>query len=130
MEVSGEIFKNLQLGTPTIFGKGYLFCTISVRLSLAGLILLVVRHKCLSTVFFKGEKIYVFDDLFPKDLLDHMRAHVLKYGTYFYDDSIDEESDNVQWIAGLDMPLFLKSPYWKIISAVSCMLFCILMVSL
>jgi len=67
----------------------------------------------------KGEKIYVFDDLFPKDLLDHMRAHVLKYGTYFYDDSIDEESDNVQWIAGLDMPLFLKSPYWKIISAVA-----------
>ena len=56
-----------------------------------------------------------------------MRAHVLKYGTYFYDDSIDEESDNVQWIAGLDMPLFLKSPYWKIISAVSCMLFCMLM---
>ena len=48
-----------------------------------------------------------------------MRAHVLKYGTYFYDDSIDEESDNVQWIAGLDMPMFLKSPYWKIIHAVS-----------
>lgn len=69
--------------------------------------------------FQQGEKIYVFDDLFPKDLLDHMRAHVLKYGTYFYDDSIDEESDNVQWIAGLDMPMFLKSPYWKIIRAVS-----------
>ena len=67
----------------------------------------------------QGEKIFVFDNLFPKDLLDHMRAHVLKYGTYFYDDSIDEESDNVQWIAGLDMPLYLKSPYWKIIHAVS-----------
>ena len=52
-----------------------------------------------------------------------MRAHVLKYGTYFYDDSIDEESDNVQWIAGLDMPLYLKSPYWKIIHAVRCLFF-------
>ncbi len=60
----------------------------------------------------------MFDNLFPIDLLDHMRAHVLKYGTYFYDDSIDSESDNVQWIASLDMPMYLESPYWKIIKAV------------
>ena len=62
------------------------------------------------------------DDLFPKDLLDHLRAHVLKYGTYFYD-----ESNNVQWIARLNMQLFLKSPYWKIIHAVSCLFFSIIM---
>eukprot|EP00794_Sanderia_malayensis_P015297 gene15297-16874_t len=67
----------------------------------------------------KGEKIYVFDDLFPVELLDHMRSHVLKYGTYYYDDSIDQDSDNVQWIAGLDMPDYLKSPYWKVIQAVA-----------
>ncbi len=80
----------------------------------------IVHVKKLSSncSFFQGEKIFVFDDLFPVDLLDHMRAHVLKYGTYFYDDSIDDESDNVQWIAGFDMPLYTKSPYWKIIHAV------------
>ncbi|XP_065060932.1 uncharacterized protein LOC135688140 [Rhopilema esculentum] len=79
----------------------------------------VSKHLFANYSTLKGEKIFVFDNLFPKDLLDHMRAHVLKYGTYFYDDSIDEESDNVQWIAGLDMPLYLKSPYWKIIHAVA-----------
>ena len=66
----------------------------------------------------QGDKIFVFDNLFPTELLDHIRNHVLKYGTYFYDDSIDEESDNVQWVAGFLMQEYILSPYWKIVKEV------------
>ena len=65
-----------------------------------------------------GRKIFVFDNLFPKELLDHLRSFVLKYGSYFYDDSIDSDSDNVQWIAGFLLKPYLKSPYWKIVKKV------------
>jgi len=66
-----------------------------------------------------GRKIFVFDDLFPKEILDKLRTFVLKYGTYFYDDSIDNESDNVQWVAGFLLDPYIKSPYWKVISKVN-----------
>ncbi len=72
----------------------------------------------MTSLFFQGDRLYVFDNLFPVELLDHVRAYVLKYGTYFYDDSIDSDSDNVQWIAGHDMYRYIESPYWKIIKAV------------
>lgn len=61
----------------------------------------------------------MYDNLFPVELLDHLRNHVLKYGTYFYDDSIDSESDNVQWIAGFMLKPYLLSPYWKVVKSVS-----------
>ena len=44
---------------------------------------------------------------------------MLKFGTYFYDDSIDNHSDNVQWVAGFLLDPYIKSPYWKIIQKVS-----------
>ena len=66
-----------------------------------------------------GRKLWVFDDLFPQETLDHLRSFVLKFGTYYYDDSIDGESDNVQWVAGFRLDPYIKSPYWKIISKVS-----------
>ncbi|XP_057303752.1 uncharacterized protein LOC130641105 [Hydractinia symbiolongicarpus] len=74
------------------------------------------KHKVLEyTTKTDGRKIVVFDGLFSKDLLDHLRGFVLKYGTYFYDDSIDSSSDNVQWIAGFLLNPYIQSPYWKII---------------
>ena len=65
-----------------------------------------------------GRKIFIFDDLFPKDILDGLRSFVLKYGTYFYDDSVDSDSDNVQWVAGFHLDPYIKSPYWQIIQKV------------
>ena len=61
----------------------------------------------------------VYDNLFPEELLDHLRDHVLKYGVYYYDDSTsDPTSDNVQWIAGFPLQEFVESPYWSILKEV------------
>ena len=65
-----------------------------------------------------GRKLFVFDNVFPKDVLDHLRSFVLNYGTYYYDDSVDEGSDNVQWIAGFSLEEYLQSPYWKVVKKV------------
>lgn len=75
----------------------------------------IEKHKKFEYTTEDGRKIFVFDNLFPDDLLDHMRKFVLEYGTYFYDDSIDSDSDNVQWVAGFLLDPYVKSPYWKII---------------
>ena len=72
-----------------------------------------------------GRKIFVYDDLFPQDMLDHLQGFVLKHGSYFYDDSIDSESDNVQWIAGFLIDPYVKSAYWKIVQRVSFILPCL-----
>ena len=78
------------------------------------------KHKVFEfTTKTDGRKIFVYDNLFSEDLLAHLRAFVLKYGSYFYDDSIDSESDNVQWIAGFLLNPYIKSPYWKIVQSVS-----------
>lgn len=78
------------------------------------------KHKVLEyTTKTDGRKIVVFDGLFSENLLDHLRGFVLKYGTYFYDDSIDSSSDNVQWIAGFLLNPYIQSPYWKIIRKVN-----------
>lgn len=67
----------------------------------------------------EGKKIFVFDDLFTRDVLDHLRSVVLNYGVYYYDDSYDEESDNVQWIAAFDVDKYVQSHMWGITERVS-----------
>ena len=78
------------------------------------------QHQTLEfTTKTEKRKIVVYDNLFPKLLLDHLRDFVLKFGKYYYDDSIDEHSDNVQWIAGFDLDEFIGSPYWAVVKKVS-----------
>lgn len=80
----------------------------------------IEKHKTFEyTTKTDGRKIFVYDNLFSKELLDHLRSFVLKYGTYFYDDSIDSTSDNVQWVAGFLLAPYIQSPYWKIIQKVN-----------
>lgn len=69
----------------------------------------VAAHQSLT-----GKKIFVFDGLFEKEDLDKLRSLVLKYGTYYYDDSEDDSSDNVQWIAGFSVDSYIKSRIWNI----------------
>ena len=62
----------------------------------------------------EGKKIFVFDGLFTKDLLDQLRSAILNHGVYFYDDSYDKESDNVQWIAAFEVDKYVQSRMWRI----------------
>ena len=68
----------------------------------------------------QGKKILVFDDLFDKEDLDKLRAFIFKHGTYYYDDSDegDNDSDNVQWIAGFEINDYIQSRLWKIMQQV------------
>ena len=61
----------------------------------------------------------MFDDLFTKDVLDHLRSVILNHGVYYYDDSYEVESDNVQWIAGFDVDSYVQSRMWGITRDVS-----------
>nr|XP_006820061.1 PREDICTED: uncharacterized protein LOC102810274 [Saccoglossus kowalevskii] len=56
-----------------------------------------------------GKRIVVLDGLFNNDDLDSLRRYTLKYANYFYDDSLDLESDNVQWIAGYEVDDYIQS---------------------
>ena len=60
----------------------------------------------------EGKRIVVFDDLFPNDVLNHLRSVILNYGVYYYDDSYNEENDNVQWIAGFKVDKYVQSRMW------------------
>ncbi|XP_028394289.1 uncharacterized protein LOC114518487 isoform X2 [Dendronephthya gigantea] len=62
----------------------------------------------------EGKKIFVFDGLFKRDVLDQLRSVILNYGVYYYDDSYDEESDNVQWIAAFNVDEYVQSRMWGI----------------
>lgn len=64
----------------------------------------------------EGKEIHVFDDLFETEDLDQLRAFIFKHGTYYYDDSDegDNDSDNVQWIAGFEIDAYIKSRLWNI----------------
>ena len=68
----------------------------------------------------QGKKILVFDDLFDKEDLDKLRAFIFKHGTYYYDDSDegDNDSDNVQWIAGFEINDYIQSRLWNIMQQV------------
>ena len=69
----------------------------------------------------EGKEIHVFDDLFEKEDLDRLRAFIFKHGTYYYDDSDegDDDSDNVQWIAGFEIDAYIKSRLWNVMQQVS-----------
>ena len=69
----------------------------------------------------QGKRILVFDDLFDKEDLDKLRAFIFKHGTYYYDDSDegDNDSDNVQWIAGFEINDYIQSRLWNIMQQVS-----------
>lgn len=62
----------------------------------------------------EGKKIFVFDGLFDNDTLANLRSLILSYGVYFYDDSYDKESDNVQWIAGFSVDKYVQSRMWEV----------------
>jgi len=61
----------------------------------------------------------VFDGLFAKEDLDALRTQTIKYGKYFYDDRLDSQSDNVQWIAGFNVDRFVNSRFWPVIHQVA-----------
>lgn len=63
----------------------------------------------------EGFRVAVFDELFPKSDLDELRTWTIKYGRYFFDDSLDVSSDNVQWIAGFNVERFVESRFWPVI---------------
>ena len=56
--------------------------------------------------------IIVFDDLFSKDELDRLRSYIISHGKYFYDDSLEADSDNVHWISGYPVDDFVRTTYW------------------
>eukprot|EP00058_Branchiostoma_floridae_P025287 XP_002610777.1 hypothetical protein BRAFLDRAFT_126315 [Branchiostoma floridae] len=60
----------------------------------------------------------VLDNLFDEEDLSALRTFTIKYGQYFFDDSIDLDSDNVQWIAGFPVESYVKSKMWNITSQV------------
>ena len=68
----------------------------------------------------QGKRILVFDDLFDKEDLDKLRVFIFKHGTYYYDDSDegDNDSDNVQWIAGFEINHYIQSRLWNIMQQV------------
>ena len=80
----------------------------------------VAHHKVSEQTSIQGKKILVFDDLFDKEDLDKLRALILKHGTYYYDDSDlgDDDSDNVQWIAGFEINDYIQSRLWNIMQQV------------
>ena len=61
----------------------------------------------------------MFDGLFTSDMLDQLRSAILNHGVYFYDDSYDKESDNVQWIAAFEVDKYVQSRMWGITRDVS-----------
>ncbi|KAI8479615.1 hypothetical protein Bbelb_426330 [Branchiostoma belcheri] len=66
----------------------------------------------------KDMKGVVLDNLFDEEDLSALRTFTIKYGHYFFDDSIDLDSDNVQWIAGFPVESYVKSKMWNITSQV------------
>lgn len=40
-------------------------------------------------------------------------------GDYYFDDSYDEDSDNVQWISAINIELFIKSRLWKVVQRIA-----------
>lgn len=66
-----------------------------------------------------NKKIFVFDDMFsPKDLVI-LKEYVEHYGEYYFDDSLDEGNDNVQWISALNIEPFTQTRLWKTVQKVA-----------
>ncbi|EDV24217.1 hypothetical protein TrispH2_007332 [Trichoplax sp. H2] len=60
-----------------------------------------------------GKKIFVFDGLFKNEELEELRQSI-KNARFYYDDSVDSGTDNVQWIAGFNIDSYTKSYFWQI----------------
>ncbi|XP_054768909.2 uncharacterized protein LOC129276552 [Lytechinus pictus] len=60
----------------------------------------------------QGKRLYIFDGLFDADDLMKLREFVPKHGTFYYDDSLDLDSDNVQWIAGFPIESYVQGKMW------------------
>ncbi|XP_038078871.1 uncharacterized protein LOC119746140 [Patiria miniata] len=71
-------------------------------------------HVTMKYVAKNSKKVFVFDDLFSSEDLDKLRKFTANHGNYFFDDSIDSDSDNVQWIAGFNIDDFVQSRMWNI----------------
>lgn len=74
------------------------------------------------TLYRKNKKnhfVAVFDGLFNEAALSTIRAWTIKYGLYFFDGSLDLSSDNVQWIAGINIHDFIETDFWPIIKKVA-----------
>ncbi|XP_062506019.1 uncharacterized protein LOC134182606 [Corticium candelabrum] len=67
----------------------------------------------------EGRKIFVFDDLFNRTELDVVRSYIIDYGKYYYDDSLDRDSDNVQWISGYEIDAFVGTKYWGVVRQIA-----------
>jgi Rps23 Pro-64 3,4-dihydroxylase Tpa1-like proline 4-hydroxylase len=67
----------------------------------------------------KGQKIFVFDGLFNETELAIVRSYIIDYGRYYYDDSLDHDSDNVQWISGYKVDAFVSTKFWGIVHQVA-----------
>ena len=67
----------------------------------------------------RGQKIFVFDGLFNETELAIVRSYIIDYGRYYYDDSLDHDSDNVQWISGYEVQAFVTTKYWGIVRQVA-----------
>lgn len=67
----------------------------------------------------KNHFVAVFDGLFNEAALSAIRAWTIKYGLYFFDGSLDLSSDNVQWIAGINIHDFIQTDFWPIIHQVA-----------
>ncbi|XP_039256913.2 uncharacterized protein LOC120333637 [Styela clava] len=77
------------------------------------------KHMTLYRENRNGHFVAVFDGLFDESSLSLLRSWVIKYGTYFFDGSIDVDSDNVQWIAGINVDDFVHTQFWPVIKRMS-----------
>ncbi|XP_030842505.1 uncharacterized protein LOC753783 isoform X2 [Strongylocentrotus purpuratus] len=60
----------------------------------------------------QGKRLYIFDGLFNADDLMKLREFVPKHGKFYFDDSLDLDSDNVQWIAGFPIDSYVQGKMW------------------
>jgi hypothetical protein len=73
-----------------------------------------------------GRRLHVFDGLFStvrsREWLRQLRNHVVANASYSFDDSTNEETqddtDNVQWIVGLDESYVTRTHLWPILRAI------------
>jgi Rps23 Pro-64 3,4-dihydroxylase Tpa1-like proline 4-hydroxylase len=65
-----------------------------------------------------GKLVVVYDNLLEKEELDELRSYLIAFhDTYHYqihDESLEEDSDNVQWVAGLKNEEFVRSRVWTL----------------
>merc|ERR1719354_132522 len=61
-----------------------------------------------------GKKMTVVDGVFDYDEIISLRSFVLNnHAPMYYDNSLDSDSDNVQWITGINAYEFVRTNMWK-----------------